>query len=214
MKNLILTAAIAAIALAACGGPSGRDVAMAKQARFQGDKLQLFAAAKGATEAKYKLAKSDETTLGLQTQGRWYSPEGLANSNSDANLQDLVDQSINLTLVVELLPEGGDKYVVAVRPVMFRFTQGQPKPHPLDAKDPSVPGWVKGKVDQLHFAIYEALKPFEVKTPGGIVPAPEPTAPTPMPDEGGQPQPEPAPADPAGTTPPAAGEGTASPPTP
>jgi hypothetical protein len=202
MKNLILTAAIAA--LAACGGPSGRDVAMAKQARFQGDKLELFATAKAATEAKYKLAKSDETTLGLQTTGRWYSPEGLGNSNSDTNLQDLVDQSINLTLVVELLPEGSDKWIVSVRPVMFRFTQGQPKPHQLDAKDPSVPGWVHGKVDQLHFAIYEKLKPYEVKTPGGIAPAPEPTAPTPMPDEGGQP--------PAETTPPPpAAEGSAAP---
>ena len=180
MKNLIITAAILA---AACGGPSGRDVAMAKQARYTGDKLQLFAAMKDATESKYKLAKSDETSLGMQTQARWYSPEGLANTNTDANLQDLVDQSINLTLVVELLPQD-DNWIVSVRPVMFRFDRGQPKPQPLDPKDPSVPGWVNGKVDQLHFAIYEKLKQYEVRSPGGnIAPAPaQPQPPQPQPD--------------------------------
>ena len=50
-----------------------------------------------------------------------------------------------------------------------------------------MPGWVKGKVDQLHFHIYEKLKTYEVRSPGGnIAPAPEPApaAPTPMPEEG------------------------------
>ncbi len=194
MRNLIVTALVV---LAACGGPSGKDVAMAKQARFSGDKLQLFGLAKAATEAKYKLAKSDETTLGMQTQGRWYTPEGLANSASDTNLQDLVDQSINLSLVVEILPEGSN-WVVSVRPLMLRFNQGQPKPDQVAEKDPSVPGWVHGRVDELAFAIYNKLKPYEVKAPGGIPPAP--TAPTPMPDEGT-----------GSAAPPAAGPGSAAP---
>jgi hypothetical protein len=182
MRNLIITAVI----LAACGGPSGKEVASAKQARYQGDKLQLFGVVKGATEGKYKLAKSDETTLGMQTEARWYSPEGLATSATIDDDRDIVDKSINLTLVVELLPEAGgtDKWIVSVRPVMFRFNKGQPKPDPLDPKDPSVPGWVNGKVDQLHFAIYEKMKAYEVRTPGGVMPAPAPTGPAPMPDEG------------------------------
>src|SRR5687768_7569401 len=77
MRNLMMTTAIA---LAACGGPSGKDVAMAKQARYTGDKLQLFGAMKSTVESKFKLDVSDETKLALKTQGRWYTPEGLASS--------------------------------------------------------------------------------------------------------------------------------------
>ena len=175
MRNLIVTLAV----LAACGstGHSDRDVAMAKQARYQGDKLQLFAAVKAATEAKYKLEKSDENTLGMQTTGRWYTPDGLSNSASSESPQEMVDKSINLTLVVELLPEGNN-WVVSVRPYMLRFNAGQPKPDKLDPKDPSVPGWVTGKVDELSFAIYQGMRQYEVRAPGGNIP-PGPAAPAP-----------------------------------
>ncbi|HLL24872.1 MAG TPA: hypothetical protein VK427_22215 [Kofleriaceae bacterium] len=173
MRNLVsITVVGALLALViACGGASSTAIANAKQARFQGDKLELFAGAKAATEAKYKLAKSDETTLGLQTAARWYSPEGLGVSATREDVRDLVDGSLNVVLVVELLQEGGDKWVVSVRPVIFRFNKGQPKPDAVQPNDPSLPGWVRGKVDQLHYAIYEKLKPFEVRTTGGVMPA-------------------------------------------
>lgn len=205
----LLVGLIALVALVACG-PSGKEVAKAKQARYQGDKLTLFAAVKAATESKFKLQKSDETTLGMQTIGRWYSPDGLAVSASTDDVRDLVDQSINLTIVVELLPDG-DNWVVAVRAIMMRFNKGQPKPDPLDAKNPSVPGWVHGKIDQLQFAIYERMKQYEVKGVGGIAPAPtQPAGPAPagpetMPDEGAgsaAPTDPAAPTTPAPTTPP------------
>lgn len=160
-------------ALFAACGPSGREVAMAKQARYQGDKLAIFNAAKTATEAKYQIQKSDETQLGLQTIGRWYNPEGQAVAAGMDNPDAVPDQSLNIALVVEVLPEG-DKYVVQVRPIIARWTKGIPKPQPVEPKDPSLPGWVNGKADQLAYAIYEALKPYEVKTPGGIAPAPAP----------------------------------------
>lgn len=154
-------------------GPSGREVAMAKQARYQGDKLAIFNAAKTATEAKYQIQKSDETQLGLQTIGRWYNPEGQAVAAGMDNPDAVPDQSLNIALVVEVLPEG-TSYVVQVRPIIARWTKGIPKPQPVEAKDPSLPGWVNGKADQLAFAIYEALKPYEVKSPGGLAPAPAP----------------------------------------
>nr|MBA3820349.1 hypothetical protein [Deltaproteobacteria bacterium] len=181
MRNLIVTV-IALAALAACGA-SGKEIAKAKQARYQGDKLELFAMARTATESKYKLQKSDETTLGMQTVGRWYSPEGLGVSASTDDERDLVDQSINIAMIVELLPDG-DSWVVGVKPVMARYHKGQPKPFPLEQRDPSVPGWVHGKVDQLQFAIYERLQPYEVKGVGGMAPAPAPSpGAAPMPDE-------------------------------
>lgn len=185
------------VLLAACG-PSGREVAMAKQARYQGDKLVLFAAAKSATESKYELQKSDETQLGLQTTGRWYNPEGQAVAATMDNPEAVPDQSLNIALVVELLPEASN-YVVAVRPIIHRWTKGMPKPQPVDVKDPSLPGWVHGKSDQLAYAIWEALKPYQVASPTGAVdsaPASRPAA-EPLPASPASPAGSGAPADPA-----------------
>lgn len=179
MRNLIVSVA-AVVAIAACG-PSNKQVALAKQARFAGDKLVLFGATKGAVEAKYKLQKSDETTLGMQTEGRWFTPDGLANSADSSDPGAMVDQSLNVALIVELLAEG-EHYVVSVKPMLARFTRGQAQAQPLDPEDPSVPGWVHGRVDQLQYAIYEALKPYEVKSVGGLAPAPAAPEAAPAPD--------------------------------
>lgn len=169
MRNLILSAIVA---LAACG-PSNKEVALAKTARYSGDKLVLFHAVKAATEAKYQLAESDETTLGLSTTARWYTPEGLAASERNGDMRDVPDRSINIKLLVRLLPDGPN-WIVSVEPKMLRYFAGRPNPDVLTPEDPSVPGWATGKVDQLQFAIHDALKQYEVKQPGGIAPAPAP----------------------------------------
>lgn len=158
------------LALVACG-PSGKEMAGAKTARFRGEPLVMFGAAKEATEAKYKLAESDETTLSLVTAGRWYNPEGLGLTATMDNLGNVPDKSIFLSLVMKLVPEG-DAYTVRVTPTIMRYHEGRPNPDKLAATDPSLPGWVNGKVDQLQFDIYEVLKAYEVKSVGGIAPAP------------------------------------------
>ncbi len=171
MRNLILTCAALAC-LAACGGSGSREAALAKTARYQGDKLALFGAIKTTTETKYKLAMSDETTLTLQTVGRWYTPEGLVSTTGEQDIRQVPDKSINIVLTVKLLPEG-DKWVVDVQPKMMRINKGSPMPDQLSANDASLPGWAPGKVDQLALEIHEALKQYEVKAPGGnIAPAP------------------------------------------
>lgn len=175
MKYLVALLAVFAIAC----GPSSKEIATAKSARYQGDKLTLFAAIKKTVESKYKLQKSDETTLGMQTQPRWYSPEGLATSANADDARDMPDKSINLVLVVNMLPDG-DNWIVKVTPVIHRKNAGIPKPEPVKEGDPSLPGWVEGKVDQLALDIHKALAPYEVKQLGGLPPAPEPG---PAPDE-------------------------------
>ncbi|MDX2091846.1 MAG: hypothetical protein SFX73_28550 [Kofleriaceae bacterium] len=175
MRNLSLSV-VMLVAIAACG-PSNKEVAMAKQARYQGDKIVLFNAAKAAVEAKHKLEKSDELALGMQTIGRWYTRDGMVSRGTDQNIQDIPDQAIRLTLVVRLVPDG-DNYLVTVEPAMLRRNAGSPQPQPLKAGDVSVPGWVPGQVDELQFAIYDALKPYEVKAGGAaVVPAASPAAP-------------------------------------
>lgn len=174
MRNLIVFC-VAVIALAACG-PSNKEISGAKTARYKGDKLVIFNAAKAAAEEKYKLEKADETTLGFNTTGRWYTPEGLAAGERD--IRDVPDRSLNITLVVTLLPDG-DAWVVNVKPLMMRYIAGRPNPDKIEPNDPSVPGWATGKVDGLQYDIHEALKQYEVKTvPQMAPPASEPPPPS------------------------------------
>jgi hypothetical protein len=174
MRNLTLSIAAIAV-LAACGGPSNQEIASAKQARYQGDKSVLFRTAKAAAEEKAKIAKEDEATLGFQTAARWYTTEGILAPGSDEDFKNIPDKSIRLTLVVRLLPDA-DKWIVQVEPSMMRRIAGSPQPEKVEPNDPSVPGFVQGQVDTMQFQIWNALKQYEVKAPGGIAPAPAPAA--------------------------------------
>ena len=193
--NVFRLAALIAIAVAACG-PSSKEVAGARTARYKGDKLTLFHAARSATEAKYKLAKSDETTLGFQTITRIYDPNGLAagERNSEQTTDKTgynstyPDNSLFIALIVTMLPDG-DAWIVQVKPMIERYHAGSPKTEPLPEGDISLPGWVQGKVDQLALDIHEALAQYEVKTVPGSVPPPAPAAAPPAPpaDQGSAP---------------------------
>jgi hypothetical protein len=197
MRNLIITALITAVA--ACGGPSSKDVASAKLARYQGDKLQLFAVMKQTVEDKYKLEVSDETKLALKTAAKWYTPDGLVSnwtpedgrgtkgvSKSEDGRSGTMDKSLNISLVAQLLPEN-EKWVVHIEPVVLRYNEGQPKLEPVRPDDPSLPGFVKGKSDELAYDVHKKLKQWEVKSPGGLAPppaSPEPAPVAPAPAEG------------------------------
>jgi hypothetical protein len=162
-------------------GPSSKEVATAKSAQYKGDKLAIFADVKAVTEAKYKLTKSDETTLGMQTEARWFSPEGLSQTpRAEGDMRDVADKSIHIALVVKMVPVG-DAWVVNIEPILERYNQGIPKPEPVKQGDASLPGWVDGKVDELAVEIHKALAKYEVKTVPQMVPPP--TAPAPAPDE-------------------------------
>jgi hypothetical protein len=190
MRNLVLST----LALAAACAASNRAVDAAKAARYRGDKLALLQAAEAATADKYKLAMSDETTLRIETTGRWYTPDGLAALERNNDMRDVPDRSIHMRLIVKLVPDRGD-WAVAIEPVMMRYFAGRPNPDPLAPDDPSLPGWAMGRVDQLHHAIHEALAGYEVKVPGGVTASPTaaPAAPPPAAPAPRQPAPEPAP---------------------
>ena len=220
MRNLVLS--VVALAWIAACGPSGREIGLAKTARYRGDKFVLFGGVKQAVEGKYKLAMSDETTLTVITTGRWYRPEGTASNwqpgdmdgpgkslDGGGTLQGvpsvdgrsrMEDRSINVQLTVRLLPEG-ENWIVHVEPRYLQFRSGRSNLDKLRPDDPSLPGWAPGKVDQLAYEIYRMLRAYEVKKPGGVAPAPEPQ-PQPEPQPEPLPQPEPAaPAEPPATEP-------------
>ncbi len=174
---LRLATVVAAIAIAACG-PSSKELSGAKTAHYKGDKLAMFNAVKATVSEKYHLAKSDENALGMQTVGRWYTPEGLAAGERNDDMRDVPDKSLQIALVVTMQPDG-DEYVVNVKPLMIRYMAGSPKPEPVAEHDPSVPGWATGKVDELALDIHTALAQYEVKSVPGAVP---PAAPAPAAD--------------------------------
>ena len=196
-----MTRALVIVAFVGCAA-GAREIALAKRAHYHGDRLVLFREAKAVAESKYQLAKSDEISLGLETVGKWYTPDGMAITReggankvthdlggmSSSGYDSLYpDGSIHEKLVVQLLPDGDD-WVVKVTPIMRRFHAGSPLTEPIKENDASQPGWTTGKVDQLAYAIYERLKPYEAK------PAPPraPLAPDQLPPPPDEPKPTPA----------------------
>lgn len=160
------TVVVLLVMLAAAACASRQAVETARAARYRGDKLVLFDAAKQATAAKYALAESDQTTLRIVTAGRWYRPDGLLASERSSDMRDVPDRSVHFRLVIKLVPDGSD-WAVAIEPVMMRYFAGRPNPDHLTPDDPSVPGWATGRVDKLRAAIHEALQSYQVKSTAG-----------------------------------------------
>jgi hypothetical protein len=172
MRNLVCSvAALTALALCACGA-SSKEVAMAKTARYQGDKLMLFAETKAAVEGKYQLAKTVEVSLGIQTIPRWFTPEGLA-ANDAGDVSMMQDRSLNIAMVVQLLPDG-DNWIVKVTPMIARYNRGIPKPEPVKESDFSLPNWVGSRTDELALDIHKRLQKYQVQTVPGQVPPADP----------------------------------------
>jgi hypothetical protein len=164
VRNLVLVLLIALAAIAPACGASRQEIELARTAHYRGDKLAMFAAARAATADKYRIATSDETTLRIETTGRWYTPDGLGASERNHDMRDVPDRSVHVRMIVRLVPRGDD-WAVAVEPVMMRYFAGRPNPDPLALDDPSLPGWAHGRVDQLYSAIHHALASYQVAEP-------------------------------------------------
>jgi hypothetical protein len=180
MRNLIV-GCVVLLWVAGCGGGGSREAALAKQARYKGDKIQIFTAMKELVNSKYPLQQSDETTLGMVTTARWYTPEGLVATSGAQDIRNLPHNSINLAFLVKQVPDG-DSFLVVVEGKILRFIKGSPAPEPRDLKSADLPYWVYSKADQLVLDIHKALAQYEVKAPGGMAPPPTDPAPAPTGD--------------------------------
>jgi hypothetical protein len=174
MTNLTLCLAIATIA--SCG-PSAANIKTAQDARYKGDPATLFAGAKAATQSDYKIVSSDDGAFTLTTEGVWYTPEGQVDRSTGQNIARLQDMSINLAVVVKVVKADADTYKVDVQPIALRKHGLVSKPETLEMSDPSVPGWVHGKLEGLELAIHDRLKAYAAT--GASVPAVVPSAPPP-----------------------------------
>lgn len=177
-KKLSLSLQLAwLLAMVVSCGASAAEVKTAREARYKAVPATLYAAVRAATESRYTIAASDEAGLMLKTEPRWYTPEGQADTTHGDNIARLQNNSINFSVIVRLVKADPDSYTVNVEPVALRLHGLSSKPEPLDMKDPSVPGWVHGKVDSLQLAIHDRLQAYAVA--GATVPAAVPPAPPP-----------------------------------
>lgn len=193
MRNLSCKVIALAIALAAVAcGPSGKQVATAKQARYQGDQQQIFATIQKTVAAKYKIQKADEAALGLQTDSRWYNQDGQPVSGTLEDVSNVPDRGLNVSLVVTLVPDG-DRQMVSVTPVILRYIKGHQQPETVNETDPTLPEWVHDRVTELQVELHKALQPYEAKPAGGSGSAAPAGGTMPMGGSGA--------ADPAGTMP-------------
>jgi hypothetical protein len=138
-------------------------------ARYRGEPVALLGAARAAVEASYQVVVSDESALWIETAARWYSPDGTLLSDRGGEPAPLPDRSVDLQLIVKLVPRGDD-WAVAVEPVMTRYIAGQARRDRLAPDDPGAPSWLRGKLDQLYAAVHAALQSYEVASPGGVSP--------------------------------------------
>jgi len=183
------------VALVVSCGPSAAKLKTAREARYKAEPATLFAGIKQATQSNYKIIAADEAAFMLKTEPRWYTPEGQVDTSWGNNIARLQENSINFSVVVRLVKASADSYTVNVEPVALRLRGLSSKPEAVDLQDPSVPGWVQGKVDSLQLTIHERLEGYAVS--GATVPAVVPAAPPPAAgpaEPAPAPPPEPAPA--------------------
>jgi hypothetical protein len=163
LARLITVAiAIASSTLALSCGASAAQIKAAREARYKGDPATLYAAVRSATESRHKIVGEDAAALTLQTEARWYTPDGQVDSARGNNIARLQENSVNFSVIVRLVKGDADSYTVIIEPIALRLRGLTSRPEPLDMKDPSVPGWVHGKVDALQLDIHERLEPYAI----------------------------------------------------
>lgn len=159
MKTFLFAALIA---ISSACGPSSAEIKAAQTARYNAPTRTLYDIAKQTASDDYKIGEENSVQGAFATVPQWYSPEGGRQSNGAGDFVQLDDKSVELQLIVEVVPldEGGQ--MVNVRPKVFQHLSGSPQPRELKPDDPNMPGWVGGRVEALQAAIYKNAKQYEM----------------------------------------------------
>jgi hypothetical protein len=163
-----LFAVMMSVALWACGGPSAQQVRTAKLAEYNAETGQLLDLALQVAQKSYKVDPNTIDPKGqFATYPQWYSSEGMrrgtANEGNGDYLVNSADGDIRLSLRVTVVAGPAGKSQIAIVPQTLQMVAGSPQPRELAPDDPNMPGWVKGRVDQLAVDVYNAAKPYEQK---------------------------------------------------
>lgn len=149
------------IAVVAGCGASAAEVKAAQSAQYQAPTETLFRIALETTAENYKIAAEDSGRALIMTESQWYNPEGGRESAGAGDVAQVVDRSIMLMMVVEVLSVDEGHSYIKVTPKTFQHLSGSPQPRELKPDDPNLPGWVQGRVEELQLAIYKNAKQYE-----------------------------------------------------
>ncbi len=155
---------VSVLVMVGCG-PSTAEIKTAKATTYVGDSAEIFNAVQQVVADTYKIGDTGQVDEGFRliTAEQWYSPEGGRQSAGGGDFVQLVDRSVLLQLIVDVVPTESDRLVVQITPRTLQHISGSPKPRELAPDDPNLPGWVTGRVDQLHHDIYKGLQRYVVK---------------------------------------------------
>ena len=127
---------------------------------------QLLDLAVQVAQRTYKVKDVDPVKNVFITEGQWYTAEGGRIGTTDEGNGDYVHAgggSVRVAFEVRLVPVDEDatnRFSVVIEQHTFQLVSGSPQPRELTTDDPSLPPWVKGRVDSLAVEIYEAGKPL------------------------------------------------------
>jgi hypothetical protein len=167
------TAAIflAAAFVVACG-PSTKQVKSAQTARYKASVETIFTIAEETAKESHAIKESDAARGAFITEAKWYTPEGGV-ENAGVEAQKLADNSLQIAMLVRVVPDG-DAVKVEVVPLVMRYRLGQTQLEKVEAEDASLPGWVGGKAEALQLSIHEKAKVHSADSGAGSAAAPAP----------------------------------------
>lgn len=155
------------LAAAVACGPSSAEIKTAKTTMYSGPAAEMFKLMIDTTAETYKVADAHQVgeldDYELLTAPQWYTPEGGRESAGTGDFVNLVDGSIQLSLIVQLSRRDNGKLLVTVTPKTFQDVSGSPKPRELQPDDPNLPGWVQGRADSLQLEIHKRLQKYAVQ---------------------------------------------------
>jgi hypothetical protein len=167
MRSLWLGLTCAVLVAATAGCPPGAaEIKTAREAHYRGPPEALFRGAESAaTEQHYKIGEDNPDSGAFITLDKVWGPEGETESTGAGDAIQVRNKSIIIAFVVQVVPAGHDQFAIHIEPKIRRLYSNRPNLDDLEPDDPSLPGWVQGKTDQLTVAIHDALAAYAVPAP-------------------------------------------------
>ncbi len=163
MRLVGLCLCVVALTASACG-PSSAEIRQAQTASYAGSPAEILAVIEQAVGQDYKIADVRRgEDFAVVTEGQWYNPEGGRESAGAGDVVQVVDRSVQLSLLVELVSMDMNRIMVTVTPKTMQYMAGSPQPRELKPDDPNLPPWVTGRVESLYVEINKRLKQYVVQ---------------------------------------------------
>ena len=151
------------LTLAACG-PNAAELKAAHYARYRAEPAALLdGVAAAVTAQRYHVDQVAPDRGELTTIDKIFSAEGQTESVGARDAVDVHNNSIALAFLVRLMPAAGGAITIEIVPSIRRVHSDRPNLDTLSLDDPTLPGWVPVKIDELAIAIHAQLAAYEIK---------------------------------------------------